>query len=162
MIEPLIPTSTTICLDTSQINYAAHTRIGVARIEAELDLPIGYDKFGYSYIDNDGRKYHDGYRQDFGFPYYIGDVIGCLIKLKPPKPIRIGEEKKQFEKSMGSEVHMFRNGTHEGVAFADIYEGTYFPAVSLYNHARVELNLTGSLKYPEVLTEYSARPFSKQ
>lgn len=39
--------------------------------------------------------------------------------------------------SPGSRLECFKNGVNQGVMFADIYEGEYFPAISLYFGATV-------------------------
>lgn len=60
--------------------------------------------------------------------------------------------------SPGSEIHFFKNGVHLGLAFSDIYEGTYFPTVALYQYARVEINLTGPFFNDEILADFEAKP----
>jgi len=57
--------------------------------------------------------------------------------------------------SEGSSISFFKNGVDLGVGFTDIYEGCYFPAVALYEHARVEFHDQRSLKFPEVLENYA-------
>ena len=34
---------------------------------------------------------------------------------------------------------MYRNGRNQGVAFKDVFEGTYFPAISIYKNATVSV-----------------------
>lgn len=67
---------------------SSHVRIGVARKEASLEAPVGFDGYGYGIRDLNGQKmtlsrpkefmslYNDG---DCGFTN--GDVIGFLIDL---------------------------------------------------------------------------------
>ena len=58
----------------------------------------------------------DGY----GEPYQQGDVIGCHVAL--------------FEDPAQNTMSFYRNGVDQGVAYsgAEIPNGIYFPAVSLY------------------------------
>lgn len=46
-----------------------------------------------------------------------------------------------------------------GVAFNNIFEGCYFPAVALFEHSRVEFHDENSLRFPEVLSNYNAKAF---
>lgn len=67
-------------------------------------------------------------------------------KLDPTKPgIKIVQ---------GSEIRFFKNGIDQGVAFRNVYEGTYYPAVSLYMGANVTFNFGPKFKYPPTDLEY--------
>lgn len=165
MLEPLLSTHNMLYLETHDsisigIN-SAHTRIGFATDMADLELPIGADKHGYSYRDKDGGVFHDGYLKEYSELYGYNDIIGCLIHLQPQKPKIRGRGEEGLSISEGSEIHYFKNGKHLGCAFIDIYEGCYYPAVALYQYARVEINMTASLAYPKILSEYNAKPFFK-
>ena len=35
------------------------------------------------------------------------------------------------------QIIVYKNGAKQGVAFSNIYEGTYYPAISLYKSASV-------------------------
>ena len=49
----------------------------------------------------------------------------------------------------------------QGVAFADIYQGFYYPAVSLYKNSSVVANFGPDFKYPIADPEYlPVRPVS--
>lgn len=74
----------------------SHVRIGIARKEAALEAPVGYDGYGYGLRDIDGqlmftsrRKkqcvYEDGFK--------TGDVIGLLVELPSLK-----EQKEQLNR----------------------------------------------------------------
>eukprot|EP00742_Colponemidia_sp_Colp-10_P006111 GILJ01006539.1.p1 GENE.GILJ01006539.1~~GILJ01006539.1.p1 ORF type:complete len:414 (-),score=59.97 GILJ01006539.1:13-1209(-) len=65
--------------------FEAHTRLGWCSSRADIEAPVGCDKFGYSYRDIEGTKFHNGCGAAYGLPYTVGDVIGCYIKLPPPK-----------------------------------------------------------------------------
>eukprot|EP00743_Colponemidia_sp_Colp-15_P007791 GILK01008435.1.p1 GENE.GILK01008435.1~~GILK01008435.1.p1 ORF type:complete len:400 (-),score=66.58 GILK01008435.1:49-1173(-) len=65
--------------------FEAHTRLGWCSSRADIEAPVGCDKFGYCYRDVEGTKFHNGCGASYGQPYTVGDVIGCYIKLPPPK-----------------------------------------------------------------------------
>ena len=37
------------------------------------------------------------------------------------------------------QTYMYKNGKNQGLAWTDLYEGTYYPAVSIYKNASVRL-----------------------
>ena len=164
MLEPLVPTHMTMCYEThnllSILESAAHTRIGFSTIQTDLELPIGSDQFSYSYRDSDGSGFHQSRRRSYSRPYGPNDVVGCLIKLNPQKPKVKGRKEEGPVVSEGSCIRFFKNEEDLGVCFVDIYEGTYYPAVALYQFARVELAAPLSLKYPDRLSLFSAQPFA--
>ena len=49
---------------------------------------------------------------------------------------------------IGSEIIFFKNGISQGVAFTDIEEGNYYPAVSLFMGAQCDLNFGPDFKFP--------------
>ncbi|CAG9326889.1 unnamed protein product [Blepharisma stoltei] len=163
MLEPLLTTSNMLYLethDTISIHFnSAHTRIGFATAQTDLELPIGADSYSYSYRDLDGGVFHEGYINEYADSYGYNDIIGCLIRLQPQKPKIRGVIEEGPVVSEGSEIHYFKNGEHMGCAFSNIYEGCYYPAVGLYQYARVEINMTPNLLYPKILKQYNAKPF---
>lgn len=52
------------------------------------------------------------------------------------------------------------NGRSKGIAFSDLYEGAYFPAVSMFHDASVRCNFGPNFKYavPRNAKPMSARP----
>ena len=66
----------------------AATRIGWAQKNANLQAPLGFDKFGYSCRSRKGTKFHDSVGKHYSDGYGQGDVIGCLIEL-PDKSIHL-------------------------------------------------------------------------
>lgn len=58
------------------------------------------------------------------------------------------------------------NGVCQGVAFQDIYKGSYFPAVSLYFDATVHLNFGPEFEFPptdqKVHREFQLFAYSNQ
>ena len=127
-------------------NHLPHVRIGICTKDFKCDYVLGYDNKSYSYRDLDGSVYNEGYSKDYGEAYTIGDTIGCLIYLKPPKPKSIkvevtSEDEKKFEEiNLGSKVVFFKNGVCQGLAFENIIQGFYYMGASLYNHARIKCN----------------------
>jgi Set1/Ash2 histone methyltransferase complex subunit ASH2 len=164
MFEPLVASYDNLLLEKlnfeSVLVHSARTRIGFATNLLDLEGPVGCDMNSYSYRDMDGSIFHDGFRRPFGPVYGTNDIIGCLIKLEPQKPKIKGKDDGRLVESLGSEIHYFKNGQYLGKAFENIYEGCYFPAVALYQYARVEINMTKRLAFPAVLREFNAKAFS--
>ncbi|CAI8507617.1 hypothetical protein CAS74_002430 [Pichia kudriavzevii] len=61
----------------------AHVRVGIARREASLEAPVGFDGYGYGIRDINCEKVHLSRRGDIGTKrdLKIGDIIGILIEL---------------------------------------------------------------------------------
>lgn len=55
---------------------------------------------------------------------------------------------------MRGDLSLCRNGKCCGVAFQDIYGGSYYPAVSLYRNITVSVNFGPDFKYPPTTHEY--------
>ncbi|ORZ33938.1 hypothetical protein BCR44DRAFT_1437341 [Catenaria anguillulae PL171] len=60
-----------------------HVRIGVAKREASLLGPVGYDDVGFAYRDKTGDKVTNSRPARYGEAYASGDVIGVLVVLPP-------------------------------------------------------------------------------
>ncbi|KAJ3010246.1 UNVERIFIED_CONTAM: Set1/Ash2 histone methyltransferase complex subunit ASH2 [Siphonaria sp. JEL0065] len=99
-----------------------------------------------------------------------GDVLGLMITLPPPSDVdnmvrrlwSIDASYVQFKtkpmvKMPGSEIKYFKNGAELGVAFTDLYNGKYYPAVSSYQHGTLTLNFGPNFKHP---LPGQARPYS--
>lgn len=73
------------CTPTTNINLSAHVRMGIARPEASLEAPVGFDGYGYGIRDINCETIHlsrrnqigEGYRNDLK----VGDVVGLLVEL---------------------------------------------------------------------------------
>ena len=64
-----------------------------------------------------GKKFGpDGILYDYGSAAKIGDIIGILL---------------EFSLGIGS-LSFYKNGTKYGVAFNNLSEGIYYPAVSMF------------------------------
>ena len=59
----------------------AATRIGWAQKNANLQAPLGFDKFGYSCRSRKGTKFHRAIGKHYSNGYGAGDILGCLIQL---------------------------------------------------------------------------------
>jgi len=148
----------------------AATRIGWAQKNANLQAPLGFDKFGYSCRSRKGTKFHDSIGKHYSDGYGQGDVVGCLIELPdsnihlPPsfkdKPLikfkshlyyeekdELAENLKKLTELKGSKVTFFKNGKSLGTAFQDVYAGEYFPGVGLYKNAHVKYNFGPKFKF---------------
>eukprot|EP00808_Paulinella_micropora_P003237 g71351.t1 len=62
-----------------------HIRVGFCTDKAELEAPLGYDRFGYSYRDLLGTVFNQAKGRPYGQPFVAGDVIGCWIHLPAPQ-----------------------------------------------------------------------------
>jgi len=166
-------------------NEIQASRIGWGQRYSNLQAPLGYDQYGYSYRSRYGTKFHQakGKTYDKNGGYGEGDVIGCMIELPygneknitegrhlPPsikgtsyivnsskkkdsndRP-RILEEKDEpptiLRPLSGSRIGFYKNGIFLGVAFEDIYEGFYYPTISLYKGCRVTVNFGPQFSFP--------------
>jgi hypothetical protein len=133
-------------------------RLGFANRTADLQAPVGYDKWSYGYRDKGGSKVHQSRRDDAwgGESYGKGDVVGFLIHLEPRAAIPLGADPKRKGENY---IRFFKNGQpcgnvvekagklSGGVAF-DISPGVYYPAASCYSGGRVRANFGPSFRFP--------------
>jgi len=61
----------------------------------------------------------------------------------------------------GSKMFNFKNGECQGVAFQDIYQGCYYPTLSLHRNVTVSVNFGPNFKYPPS-AEFNWRPMSEK
>ncbi|XP_022655174.1 set1/Ash2 histone methyltransferase complex subunit ASH2-like isoform X2 [Varroa jacobsoni] len=163
------------------------SRIGWAMPSANLQAPLGYDKFGFSWRSRKGTKFHQSIGKHFSDTGYgRGDVIGCLIQLPGPthpndlvklpttlkdRPLvkfkqylyyeeadKPQQAAKTLEPVKDAKVMFFRNGRLEGVAYEDIFGGIYYPAVSIYKNATIRMNFGPRFRHsPRGLQASSAK-----
>lgn len=57
------------------------SRIGWGQEYANLQAPLGYDKFGYSWRSRKGTKFHESHGKSYSEGYAQGDTLGFLIIL---------------------------------------------------------------------------------
>jgi len=154
------------------IPEGAATRIGWAQKNANLQAPLGFDKFGYSCRSRKGTKFHEAIGKHYCDGYKTDDVLGCMITLPvipeqdymPPsfkdKPLlkfkshlyfeekdREKENLEQLKPLPGSKITFFKNGESLGEAFSNIYMGDYFPAIATFKNAKVKLNFGPRFKF---------------
>ncbi|NWR57963.1 ASH2L methyltransferase, partial [Bucorvus abyssinicus] len=149
-------------------------RLGWSQPLGNLQAPLGYDKFSYSWRSKKGTKFHQSIGKHYSSGYGQGDVLGFYISLPEDtetakslpdtykdkalikfKSYLYFEEKdfvdkaeKSLKQAPGSQIIFFKNGASQGVAFKDIFEGVYFPAISLYKGCTVSINFGPYFKYP--------------
>lgn len=162
------------------------SRIGWGQEYANLQSPLGYDKFGYSWRSRKGTKFHESHGKHYSNGYGEGDTLGFLIvlpeieggKYSPntfkDRPLvkvkshlyyedkdRISDTLKNLKVHPGSKMYFFKNGECQGVAFEDFYSGAYYPSISIHKSASVRLNFGASeFKYPDVLQKYNSTAVS--
>jgi Set1/Ash2 histone methyltransferase complex subunit ASH2 len=151
--------------DPSAVHADSHIRLGWSTRRTRYDMPIGSDIFSYAIRDLDGAKIVQGCRFDYskvgGFKQ--GDVIGCLLTLPDEgnSSVVIDYEDPTWLPGLlcdpqyppgpgilqGSQIEWFVNGKRLGVAFIDLVEGAYYPAVSLFMKAKATMNFGPSFKH---------------
>ncbi|XP_018494847.1 set1/Ash2 histone methyltransferase complex subunit ASH2 [Galendromus occidentalis] len=156
-------------------------RIGYSMPLGNLQAPLGYDRFGYSWRSRKGTKFHQSLGKHFSAGFGKGDVVGFLIelprssdKVKLPttykeRPLvkfkqylyyedadKATQAVKNLVELKGSRVSFFKNGKLEGVAFENLYEGTYYPAISLYKNATIKANFGPRFRFPPRGYKYRA------
>lgn len=166
-------------------------RIGWGQEYANLQAPLGYDKFGYSWRSRKGTRFHESHGKSYSPGYGEGDTLGCLIVLPPvvatdasagpdympstfkDKPLvkfkshlyyedkdRVTEALKALRTAPQSRIVFFKNGVAQGEAFADIYQGAYFPAFSVFRNATISVNFGPTFKQADVEAKYGCRGVS--
>lgn len=59
----------------------------------------------------------------------------------------IPESTKSLRPLSGSKILFFKNGECQGVAFEDVYAGSYYPTLSLHKNATVSVNFGPHFKF---------------
>lgn len=57
------------------------TRLGWGQEYGNLQAPLGYDKFGYSWRSRKGTRFHESNGKHYSESYVEGDTLGFLIDL---------------------------------------------------------------------------------
>uniref|UniRef100_A0A8C4DQR5 Ash2 like, histone lysine methyltransferase complex subunit n=1 Tax=Dicentrarchus labrax TaxID=13489 RepID=A0A8C4DQR5_DICLA len=149
-------------------------RLGWSQPLGNLQAPLGYDKFSYSWRSKKGTKFHQSIGKHYSSGYGQGDTLGFFIELPDTtetskalpdtykdkalikfKSYLYFEEKDYVDKAEKSLKSMtpsrmifFKNGVSQGVAFENLFEGLYFPAISLYKSCTVSVNFGPHFKHP--------------
>ncbi|XP_073235045.1 set1/Ash2 histone methyltransferase complex subunit ASH2-like isoform X3 [Porites lutea] len=140
------------------------TRIGWSQLYGNLQAPLGYDKFSYSWRSKKGTRFHESKGKHYSDGYSSGDVIGFFISLplnnrRPAEFLPPTFKDKNLKPLLGSQIKFFKNGVCQGVAWQDIHEGTYYPAVSVFKNATVTLNFGPDFKYPPTDEDFQPMSF---
>ncbi|XP_052070290.1 set1/Ash2 histone methyltransferase complex subunit ASH2-like isoform X1 [Mytilus californianus] len=161
-------------------------RVGWSLSLGNLQAPCGYDKFSFSWRSRKGTRFHQSRGKHYAEQGYAeGDVLGFMIHLPEPHAVKklipdtfkdrplvkfkshlyyeekdhVSETEKKLKPSRGSQMIMYKNGVSQGVAFEDVFDGIYYPALSLYKNCRVRMNFGPDFKcIPQGLKDY--RPMS--
>lgn len=163
------------------------TRIGWSQEYANLQAPLGYDKFGYSWRSRKGTRFHESIGKHYSNSYGEGDILGFLIMLPNSPKIKhvpntykdrplvkfkshlyyeekdnVADTLKALAPLEGSQIIFFKNGQCQGVAFNDVYGGAYYPAVALYKSSTVSVNFGPEFKFPPSTEQYKFRPMCEK
>lgn len=156
------------------------TRIGWGQDFANLQAPLGYDKFGYSWRSKKGTRFHESAGRHYSCGYGEGDTVGFLIvlphncdtKLVPntykDRPLvkfkshlyyedkdNVPERLKSLKPLQGSKIYFFKNGECQGLAFENIYQGIYYPTLSLHKSSTVSVNFGPNFKFPPMGDDFN-------
>ncbi|XP_038641186.1 set1/Ash2 histone methyltransferase complex subunit ASH2 isoform X3 [Scyliorhinus canicula] len=149
-------------------------RLGWSQPLGNLQAPLGYDKFSYSWRSKKGTKFHQSIGKHFAKGYGQGDILGfylylpedteaaralpdtykdkALIKFKSylyfEEKDFVDKAEKNLKPAAGSKMIFYKNGDSEGTAYEDVYAGVYHPAISLYKNCTVSINFGPNFKYP--------------
>ncbi|XP_001605857.2 set1/Ash2 histone methyltransferase complex subunit ASH2 isoform X1 [Nasonia vitripennis] len=149
------------------------TRLGWGQEYANLQAPLGYDKFGYSWRSRKGTRFHESRGKHYSPGYGKGDILGFLMILPDvhnPRHIpntykdrplvkfkshlyyeekdHVADAIQALKPLEGSKIIFYKNGVSQGEAFVDIYDGAYYPSVSIYKSATVSMNFGPHFKFP--------------
>lgn len=160
-----------VTVDNMPDNSAA--RIGWSQKLGNVQAPLGYDKFSYSWRSRKGTRFHQSRGKHYSDGYGKGDVLGFILHLpKANESSRVVdtckdnalikfksffyfEEKDEIEAikkalapSPGSYMEFYKNGVSQGRAWSnEIFGGSYFPCISLYKNATVSVNFGPKFKF---------------
>lgn len=151
------------------------TRIGWSQKLGNLQAPLGYDKFGYSWRSKKGTRFHQSKGKHYSDGYTVGDKLGfyihypkgeqkchlaedtckdsALIKFKTffyfEEKDDVEAAEKQLTPAAGSYLEFFKNGVSQGKVYQDeLFHGEYYPCVSIYKNATVRLNFGPDFECP--------------
>lgn len=149
-------------------------RLGWSQPLGNLQAPLGYDKFSYSWRSKKGTRFHQSMGKHYSSGYAQGDTLGFFIELPDGtqtakalpdtykdkalikfKSYLYFEEKDYVDKAekslktiTPSRMVFYKNGVSQGVAYENLFEGLYFPAISLYKSCTVSVNFGPHFKHP--------------
>lgn len=160
-------------------------RLGWGQEYANLQAPLGYDKFGYSWRSRKGTRFHESHGKHYSDGYGVGDTLGFMIVLPESNPAghipstfkdrplvkfkshlyyeekdKVTETLKSLKVLPGSKIYFFKNGVCQGEAFTDMYGGAYYPAISVHKSATISVNFGPNFKHPEVEEQFKCKAVS--
>lgn len=95
---------------------------------------------------------------EFNYFYNYKFLLQPLVKFKShlyyEEKDNVGEYQKNLKPLPKSQIIFFKNGKCVGVAFEDIYYGSYYPIISIYKNATVSVNFGPCFKYSPSCYEY--------
>lgn len=134
--------------------YQSTIRVGIINKKSDLRMPLGSDKLSYGYRNSDGAIINDGKYIEGNFSFYKKDVVGILVFLKPPMPSFFKNEivKEDLDsegniRNSESYIKFFINSLPQKNIVLGLWQGEYFPAITLYNFAQVKVNFGRDFKY---------------
>lgn len=102
-------------------------KVGWATVDFSPSATLGSDENSYAYDCHSAKKLTSGAAETFGKSVSIGDIIGCLLDLHD----------RTVSFSLNGELLLDASGNE--VAFADIVESSYVPALTLESGQKVRL-----------------------
>ena len=129
--------------------YSPTVRVGIIKNGNDYEIPIGSLKNSYSYRSSDGFLLKEGEYIKGNPTFKTGDIIGCLVHLKPPKPkFLLGIESEEMNLDDKCYMKYYINGKELEQKIEDIKEGDYHFGVTLYNFAEAKAIFDNSqMKY---------------
>ena len=134
--------------------YLPTVRIGIIKNGNDYEIPIGSLKNSYAIRSKDGFLLKEGKYMKGNPGFKTGDLIGCLIHLKPPKPkFLIGLKNEETNLDDKCYMNFYLNGKELPYKIEDIKEGDYHFGVTLYNFAEAKVIFEPlEMKYLEQIT----------
>ena len=102
-------------------------RLGWATVDFSPSGELGEDENSYAFDCHSLRKITAGASEPFGKQTNVGDIIGCLLDLHD----------KTVSFSLNGELLLDASGNE--MAFSEIVEGAYLPAVSLGSGQKIKM-----------------------
>lgn len=103
-----------------------------------------------------GKLFSSGYLQEDVLRFQINfledtettKLLPKLQKLFAFLGKRVCEESREESKASHNEIIFYKNGVNTDMAYKDIFEGIYFPAILQYKSCMVSINFELCSKYP--------------
>jgi len=132
-------------------SYIPNIRVGLSNYKCDLELPVGSDANSYCYRASDGVIITEGEIKGKNKLSENDDVIGVLVKIKPPMPdfLKAKILENEDKNSLNSECFLkfFINGLEQPDYFVGLCEGDYHIVITLYNFAQAEIDFGNKLRY---------------